>query len=60
MFKQSFDSMLAVNNTYTIANLQVLLNEILFKPSGHKFLLVFTSDTSVYDKKKYDLPPKTL
>lgn len=60
MFKQAFDSALAVNNTYTIVNFQVLLNELLFKPFDHKFLLVITGGASVYDKNKHDIPPKIL
>ncbi|XP_058774959.1 uncharacterized protein LOC131649219 [Vicia villosa] len=44
VYRQSFDSLFVVNDTYTIANFQVQLNDLLFKPSAHKYLLKFTSD----------------
>lgn len=58
MFKQAFDFLLVINNTQTIAKFKVLLNELLFKPYDHKFLLVFTSRTFVCDENKHDMPPK--
>ncbi|XP_058733797.1 uncharacterized protein LOC131605463 [Vicia villosa] len=60
VYKQAFDSVLMVNSTYTISNFQVSLNDLLFKPTEHKFLLTFTGGTSVTDIKKHDIPPKPL
>ncbi|XP_058746645.1 uncharacterized protein LOC131619576 [Vicia villosa] len=59
-FKQAYDSLLTVDNTYTISNFQVSLNDLLFKPSDHKFMLTFTGGTSVTDKNKHDIPAKPL
>ncbi|XP_058784404.1 uncharacterized protein LOC131659197 [Vicia villosa] len=58
--KQTYDSILTVNNTYTISNFQVTLNDLMFKPSQHKYTLTFTGGTSVSDKNKHDIPQKTL
>ncbi|XP_058736051.1 uncharacterized protein LOC131608135 isoform X3 [Vicia villosa] len=58
--KQTFDSVLTVNNTYTISNFQVMLNDLMFKPSQHKYMLTFTGGTSVSDKNKHDIPQKPL
>ncbi|CAK8541151.1 unnamed protein product [Lathyrus sativus] len=60
MYKQSFDFVLAVNNTYTIANFQVMLNELLFKSSDHNYVLVFIGGTSVCNKNKHAIPPKNM
>ncbi|XP_058784183.1 uncharacterized protein LOC131658952 [Vicia villosa] len=35
MYRQSFDSLFVVNDTYTIANFQVQQNDLLFKPFAH-------------------------
>ncbi|XP_058775346.1 uncharacterized protein LOC131649610 [Vicia villosa] len=59
-FKQAYDSLLTVGNTYTISNFQVSLNDMLFKPSDHKFMLTFTGGTSVTDKNKHQIPAKPL
>ncbi|XP_058763554.1 uncharacterized protein LOC131637002 [Vicia villosa] len=59
-FKQAYDSLLTVDNTYTISNFQVSLNDLIFKPSDHKFMLTFTGGTSVTDKNKHDIPAKPL
>ncbi|XP_058784467.1 uncharacterized protein LOC131659272 [Vicia villosa] len=59
-FKQAYDSLLTVGNTYTISNFQVSLNDLLFKPSYHKFMLTFTGGTSVTDKNKHQIPAKPL
>ncbi|XP_058727010.1 uncharacterized protein LOC131598426 [Vicia villosa] len=59
-FKQTYDALLTVDNTYTISNFQVSLNDLLFKPSDHKFMLTFTGGTSVTDKNKHDIPAKPL
>ncbi|XP_058784731.1 uncharacterized protein LOC131659576 [Vicia villosa] len=59
-FLLAFDSVLMVNSTYTISNFQVSLNDMLFKPTEHKFLLTFTGGTSVTDINKHDIPPKPL
>ncbi|XP_058744322.1 uncharacterized protein LOC131616890 [Vicia villosa] len=59
-FKQAYDSLLTIGNTYTISNFQVSLNDMLFKPSDHKFILTFTGGTSVTDKNKHQIPAKPL
>ncbi|XP_058749272.1 uncharacterized protein LOC131622262 [Vicia villosa] len=58
--KQAFNSVLTVDNTYTIANFHVSLNELLFKPSKHKYVLTFMGGTSVGDQNKHQIPPKSL
>ncbi|XP_058727171.1 uncharacterized protein LOC131598606 [Vicia villosa] len=58
--KHTYDYVLTVNNTYTISNFQVTLNDLMFKPSHHKYILTFTGGTSVSDKNKHDIPQKPL
>ncbi|XP_058733876.1 uncharacterized protein LOC131605549 [Vicia villosa] len=58
--KQAYDSLLTFSNTYTISKFQVSLNDLLFKPLDHKFMLTFTDGTSVNDKNKHEIPPKSL
>ncbi|XP_058780943.1 uncharacterized protein LOC131655057 [Vicia villosa] len=58
--KHTYDSVLTVKNTYTISNFQVTLNDLMFKPSQHKYILTFTGGTSVSDKNKHDIPQKPL
>lgn len=52
MYKQAFNYVLTVNNTYTIGNFQVQMNELMFKASDHKYLLTFTSSTTVRNKEE--------
>lgn len=49
-FKQAFHYVLIIDNMYTIANFHVSLNELLFKPFEHKYVLTFTGCTSVGDQ----------
>ncbi|XP_058739254.1 uncharacterized protein LOC131611176 isoform X2 [Vicia villosa] len=60
MYKQAFDSLLTVNGTVTVSNFQVSLNDLLFKPSDHKFVLTFSGGTSVTDINKHEIPPRPL
>lgn len=60
MYKKSFDLILQVNNTYTIANIQVMLKDMLLKTSEHKFLLKFINGKIVGDVNKYDIPAKAI
>lgn len=56
MFKQTFNSVLSINETCTIANFQVQLNDLMFKASDHKYLLKLTGGTTVGDNKKHEIP----
>ncbi|XP_058768001.1 uncharacterized protein LOC131641718 [Vicia villosa] len=58
VYRQSFDSLFVVNDTYTIANFQVQLNDLLFKPSAHKYLLKFTGGTKVGDRNVHQIQEK--
>lgn len=56
MLKQTFDFVFKVNKTYTIVNFQVHINELLFGPSEHKYVLKFTHGTIVRDNNKHVIP----
>ncbi|XP_058724536.1 uncharacterized protein LOC131596005 [Vicia villosa] len=58
VYRQNFDSVFVVNDTYTIANFQVQLNDLLFKPSAHKYLLKFTGGTKVGDRNVHQIQEK--
>ncbi|CAK8561176.1 unnamed protein product [Lathyrus sativus] len=58
MFRQSFDSALLVDVTYTMSNFQVLPNDLLFRPSNQKYILKFTGGTTIRDVGKHDIPDK--
>ncbi|XP_058777014.1 uncharacterized protein LOC131651367 [Vicia villosa] len=60
LYSQTFDSQLAVNDTVTISNFQVQLNDVVFKPSNHKFLLKFSGGTTIGDRNKHLIPEKDL
>lgn len=60
MYKKSFDPILQVNNTYTISNFQVVLNDMLFKTSEHNFLLKFINGKIVGDVNKHEIPAKAI
>lgn len=60
MYSQTYDSQLVVNDTCTIKNFQVQLNESVFKPSNHKFLLKFTGGTTAGDTNKHHIPDKVI
>ncbi|XP_058752240.1 uncharacterized protein LOC131625396 [Vicia villosa] len=47
-----------VDRTYTVSNFSVQPNNLVFKPSSHKFLVKFTGGTAVGDVNKHDIPPK--
>ncbi|XP_058783206.1 uncharacterized protein LOC131657869 [Vicia villosa] len=47
-----------VDRTYTVSNFSVQPNNLVFKPSSHKFLVKFTGGTAVGDVDKHDIPPK--
>ncbi|XP_058722123.1 uncharacterized protein LOC131593573 [Vicia villosa] len=58
VYRQNFDPLFVVNDTYTIANFQVQLNDLLFKPSAHKYLLKFTGGTKVGDRNVHQIQEK--
>ncbi|XP_058759460.1 uncharacterized protein LOC131632748 [Vicia villosa] len=58
VYRQNFDSLFVVHDTYTIANFQVQLNDLLFKPSAHKYLLKFTGGTKVGDRNVHQIQEK--
>ncbi|XP_058746052.1 uncharacterized protein LOC131618919 [Vicia villosa] len=58
VYRKNFDSLFVVNDTYTIANFQVQLNDLLFKPSAHKYLLKFTGGTKVGDRNVHQIQEK--
>lgn len=60
MYIQTYDSQLVVNETCTIAKFQVQLNELVFRPSNHKFFLKFTRGTTVGDRNKHRIPEKVI
>lgn len=60
MYSQTYDSQLVINDTYTIANFQVQLNELVFRPPNHKFLLKFTGGTTVDDRNKHQILNKVI
>ncbi|XP_058784052.1 uncharacterized protein LOC131658817 [Vicia villosa] len=47
-----------VDRTYTVSNFSVQPNNLVFKPSSHKFLVKFTGGTAVGDVDKHNIPPK--
>ncbi|XP_058765278.1 uncharacterized protein LOC131638748 [Vicia villosa] len=59
LYRHTFDSVLVVNETYTIANFQVQLTDMLFKPSAHKYLIKFTSGTKVGDRNMHQIQDKS-
>ncbi|XP_058776644.1 uncharacterized protein LOC131650966 isoform X3 [Vicia villosa] len=53
----AYNDKFEVDNTYTVSNFAVQPNNLVFKPSTHKFLVKFTGGTSVNDVNKHDIPP---
>ncbi|XP_058741854.1 replication protein A 70 kDa DNA-binding subunit B-like [Vicia villosa] len=53
----AYNDKFEVDNTYTVSNFAVPPNNLVFKPSTHKFLVKFTGGTSVNDVNKHDIPP---
>lgn len=47
------------NVTCTMFNFQVQPNDLMFKPTNLKFLLKFTSGTTMEDVGKHDIPDKS-
>ncbi|CAK8533328.1 unnamed protein product [Lathyrus sativus] len=60
IFRQTFDSALSVNVTCTMSNFQVQLNDLIFKPTSHKYLLKFTGGIRIRDTGKHDIPNKVI
>ncbi|XP_058750998.1 uncharacterized protein LOC131624017 [Vicia villosa] len=60
LYSKTFDSQLALNDTVTISNFQVLPNDVVFKPTQHKYLLKFSGGTTVGDRNKHSIPDKVV
>ncbi|KAI5396652.1 hypothetical protein KIW84_062749 [Lathyrus oleraceus] len=58
--KITFDSVLLVNNTYTVMNFLPQINDLMFKTSKHPYVIRFTVGTRVSDINKYEIPGKKL
>ncbi|CAI8599226.1 unnamed protein product [Vicia faba] len=58
LFRKSFDSVLLVNSNYTMSNFQVVPNELLFKPTNHKYILKFISGTTIANIDKHEILEK--
>ncbi|CAL5196273.1 unnamed protein product [Lathyrus oleraceus] len=56
-YHPTFNIMLTVDHTYIILNFKVLANDLVFKPSCHKYMVKFTGGTSVSDVDKHIIPP---
>lgn len=55
-----FDSVLLVNNTYTMTNFLPQINDLIFKTLEHPFVIRFTPGTHVSDINKHEIPGKRL
>ncbi|XP_058768860.1 uncharacterized protein LOC131642656 [Vicia villosa] len=55
-----FSEKMALDHSYTVSNFKVQPNVAAFRPSSHKFMLKFTSSTTVTDDNKTEIPPKPL
>lgn len=60
VFQQCIGRYSIQRHTYTIANFQVQLNKLVFKPSDHKYMVKFTRGTTVGDVNKHLIPDKTI
>ncbi|KAI5445469.1 hypothetical protein KIW84_013631 [Lathyrus oleraceus] len=58
--KATFDSVLLVNNTYTVTNFLPQINDLRFKTSEHPFVIKITPETHVSDINKHEIPGKRL
>ncbi|KAI5408451.1 hypothetical protein KIW84_054329 [Lathyrus oleraceus] len=58
--KATFDSVLFVNNTYTVTNFLPQINDLMFKTSEHPFVIRFIAGTRVSDINKHEIPGKRL
>ncbi|XP_058753459.1 uncharacterized protein LOC131626642 [Vicia villosa] len=54
----AYNEKFEVDRTYTVSNFAVQSNNLLFKPSSHKFLVKLTGGTAVGDVDKHDIPLK--
>ncbi|KAI5405219.1 hypothetical protein KIW84_052118 [Lathyrus oleraceus] len=57
-YMAAFSDKFTVDHTYTVSNLNVQTNELVFKPSTHKYMVKFTGGTSFNDVNKHVIPPK--
>ncbi|XP_058788369.1 uncharacterized protein LOC131662571 [Vicia villosa] len=55
-----FDEKMALYHSYTVSNFKVQPNVAAFRPSSHKFLLKFTTGTTVTNVNKNEIPAKPL
>ncbi|KAI5408452.1 hypothetical protein KIW84_054330 [Lathyrus oleraceus] len=58
--KATCDSVLLVNNTYTVTNFLPQINDLMFKTSEHPFVIRFIAGTCVSDINKHEIPGKRL
>lgn len=58
--KATFDSMLHINNTYIVTKFLPLPKDLMFKTSKHKFIIRFTTRTSVSDISRDEIAGKKL
>ncbi|XP_058783999.1 uncharacterized protein LOC131658754 [Vicia villosa] len=58
IYRQTFDSLLLVNTTCTMSNFEVCPNDLIFKPTNQKYILKFTSGTTVSEIGKHDIQSK--
>ncbi|CAL5199443.1 unnamed protein product [Lathyrus oleraceus] len=59
-YMATFKDKLIVDHTYIVSNFNVQENDLVFKPSSHKYMVKFTRGTYVNDVNKHVIPPKTL
>lgn len=54
----AYNEKFALDQTHIVSNFKVQPNNLVFKPSTHKFLVKFTGGTSVSDVNKHVIQPK--
>ncbi|CAK8579076.1 unnamed protein product [Lathyrus sativus] len=59
MLVDIFSDKLIVGHTYTISNFKIHANDIVFKPSSHRYMVKFIGGTSVNDVDKHEIPAKS-
>ncbi|CAI8614855.1 unnamed protein product [Vicia faba] len=58
IFRQTFDFVLSVNLMCMRSNFQVVPNDLTFIPTNHKYILKFTSGSTIGDIDKHDIRDK--
>ncbi|XP_058726383.1 uncharacterized protein LOC131597723 [Vicia villosa] len=57
-YMAAYNDRFALDQTYTVSNFKVERNNLVFKPSGHGFMVKFTGGTIVSDVNKHEIQPK--